>query len=161
MKPRDRAGGRLAAALLGLWAGAALAGGWQLSSLDGDRISLSDYSGQWVVLNYWATWCKPCREEMPELDRLDRRRDDVTVLGVAWEDTSTERIGAFLDKHPVGYPVLLADPFQPPAGMEPPRVLPTTIVYAPDGSEAKRLHGPVTRTLIEEVIGKAGSKGGD
>lgn len=150
------AGVRLFAAAAWLGATAALASGWQADSLEGETVTLGNYTGQWVVLNYWATWCKPCREEMPELDRLDRERADLAVIGIAWEDTGAAELRAFLDAAPVGYPIVPADPFDPPAGLEPPRVLPTTVVFAPDGAEVERLYGPVTGRLIEELIARGG-----
>ena len=57
-----------------------------LQQLGGGEISLSDYRGEWVVVNYWATWCPPCRKEMPELSELHEARGDVTVLGLAYEE---------------------------------------------------------------------------
>lgn len=161
MIPGHTGGLRAAAALVLLWGGIALADGWRLESLEGTTVSLQDFAGNWVVLNYWATWCKPCREEMPELDRLHRERDDVVVLGIAWEDTGADRLRAFLERYPVGYPVLPADPFKPPPGLEPPRVLPTSVIFGPDGIEAERFHGPVTRELIESVIRGVEQDGGD
>lgn len=125
---------------------------WRLPSLDGRTVSITDYAGQWVVLNYWATWCKPCREEMPELDRLDRERGDLAVIGIAWEDTEPDRLRAFLEDTPVGYPIAPVNPFRPPERLSAPRVLPTTVLYAPDGSEADTLYGPVSRELISDRI---------
>ena len=54
-----------------------------LRQLGGGEVSLSDYLGEWVVVNYWATWCAPCRAEMPELSELHEQREDITVLGLA------------------------------------------------------------------------------
>jgi len=57
-----------------------------LPKLGGGEVSLSNYRGQWVVVNYWATWCAPCRKEMPELSQLHDALEQVTVLGLAFED---------------------------------------------------------------------------
>lgn len=126
--------------------------GWRLPDLEGVNTGPADYPGNWIVVNYWATWCKPCREEMPALDELARANPDVTVLGVAWEDTSAEQLRQFLERVPVDYPVLRADPFDPPPDVEKPRVLPTTLIFSPDGTLARRFHGPVSRADIQGVV---------
>lgn len=125
---------------------------WRLTDLRGRSVGPADFAGNWVVVNYWATWCKPCREEMPELDRIADRNDDVTVLGIAWEDTSPAELKRFLERFPVSYPILRADPFDPPPGVEAPRVLPTTLVFGPGGQLVERFHGPVSRTAIQAVV---------
>ncbi len=114
MRRYTRSQALIAAALLLAAAGAAAMPGWQLPDLDGRATGPADYPGNWVVVNYWATWCKPCREEMPALDDLARANPGITVLGVAWEDTSAGELKAFLERVPVDYPVLRADPFDPP-----------------------------------------------
>lgn len=143
-------------------AGAPAAGpDWRLPDLEGRPTGPADFSGDWVVVNYWATWCKPCREEMPALDELARENDDVTVLGVAWEDTGIDELKQFLERVPVSYPVLSVDPFEPDPAIEPPRVLPTTLVFNPGGELAERFHGPVTRGDIQAVIDDGKSNPGD
>jgi thiol-disulfide isomerase/thioredoxin len=67
-----------------------------LQQLGGGPVSLSDYRGEWVVVNYWATWCAPCRKEMPELSALHDERRDVTVLGLAYEDVEDNSFESFL-----------------------------------------------------------------
>jgi len=135
---------------------------WRLTDLQGRSIGPADFAGDWVVVNYWATWCKPCREEMPALDEIANRNDHVTVLGIAWEDTSTAALERFLDRFPVSYPILRADPYDPPPNVEAPRVLPMTLVFAPDGQLARRFHGPVSRGDIQSVVdGERSGTGGE
>lgn len=131
---------------------AAGAPSWRLPDLNGEPIGPGDFAGDWVVVNYWATWCKPCREEMPELDALNGAGGGPVVLGVAWEDASVADLRRFLDNVSVGYPVVRVDPFDPPGSVAAPRVLPTTVVYGPEGAEVERFHGPVSRADIERVI---------
>lgn len=131
---------------------------WRLQTLEGGWLALDDFQGSWVVLNYWATWCKPCREEMPDLDEMDRERKDVAVVGIAWEDTAPGELRKFLEQTSVGYPIVPVDPFDPPPGLEAPRVLPTSVVFDPEGDEVERLYGPVTRKLLEEVIAGGGQR---
>lgn len=139
-------------------AGTAATPSWRLPDLAGESVGPADFEGRWMVVNYWATWCKPCREEMPELNALARAHSDLAVLGVAWEDASVNDLQAFLEKVPVDYPVLRADPFDPPPAIEAPRVLPTTVIYGPAGEELKRFHGPVTRADIERVVHSDGGE---
>jgi thiol-disulfide isomerase/thioredoxin len=131
-----------------------------LPQLGGGEISLSDYRGGWVVVNYWATWCAPCRKEMPELSQLHNARGDVTVLGLAFEDTDEEAFAAFLTEFNTSYPVLLVDVYQPPEPFGAPKVLPTTILLDAGGRAVKAFVGPVTREAIELFIDSASMEGG-
>ena len=131
-----------------------------LPQLGGGEISLSDYRGGWVVVNYWATWCAPCRKEMPELSLLHDDRGDVTVLGLAFEDTDEEAFEAFLTEYHASYPVLLVDVYQPPEPFGAPKVLPTTIILDTGGRAVKAFLGPVTREAIEHFIDSADVGGG-
>lgn len=80
---------------------------FSLPDRDGDTRSIGDFSGRVILLNFWATWCPPCREEIPALDRLHRDLGDqgLSVVGVALEDA--EPVRAFADEHDVGYPLLV------------------------------------------------------
>ena len=111
-------------------------------------------------MNYWATWCAPCRKEMPELSQLHDERDDVTVLGLAFEDTDEEAFEAFLAEFHASYPILLVDVYQPPEPFGSPKVLPTTIILDTQGRAVKTLLGPVTREAIEQFIDSAGMNEG-
>lgn len=123
-----------------------------LEQLHGDEVSLSDYRGQWVVLNYWATWCAPCRKEIPELSELNDARTDITVLGLAYEDTDIESFDEFLKEFQPSYPLLLVDVSEPPEPFGAPKVLPTTIILNPDGVPTKTFLGPVTKEQIQTFI---------
>ena len=123
-----------------------------LQQLHGETVSLSDYRQKWVVLNYWATWCAPCRKEIPDLISLHEARDDVVVLGLAFEDTELEYFDEFLEEFHPSYPILLVDVYAPPEPFGAPRVLPTTIILNPEGYPVKTYLGPVTREDIETFI---------
>ena len=79
---------------------------FSLRQLGGGEVSLSDLRGDWVVINYWATWCAPCRKEMPELSALHDERDDLTVLGLAFEDVDDSAFDEFLREFNPSYPIL-------------------------------------------------------
>jgi thiol-disulfide isomerase/thioredoxin len=127
---------------------------FSLPQLHGDVVSVSDYRGKWVVLNYWATWCAPCRKEIPDLSALHKAREDIVVLGLAYEDTEIEQFDAFLDEFKPSYPILIVDVYAPPEPFGAPKVLPTTIVLDPQGYEVKTFIGPVHGKDIEAVIDK-------
>ncbi len=124
------------------------------TALDGSRLDFSKPRGRWQVVNFWATWCVPCIKEIPELARFDRERDDVDVVGLAFEDTDVAEIRAFLVKHPADYPIAHVDPYAPLAGFAVPRGLPTTYVIAPDGRIAERMVGPVDGKLLAASIAR-------
>jgi len=126
-----------------------------LPCLGGGELSLSDLKGQWVVINYWATWCAPCRKEIPELSELHADRADITVLGLAFEDTDASVFETFLEEYSPSYPILLPDIYHLPAALESPRVLPTTLLVNPAGLLYRRFLGPITRVELERVISGA------
>ncbi|MFT4196827.1 MAG: TlpA disulfide reductase family protein [Pseudoxanthomonas sp.] len=122
----------------------------------GARFDLADHRGRWVVLNFWASWCKPCLQEMPDLSALARRRTDLQLLGLAWDEPDAAEFAAFVKAHPVAYPLARVDMDAPPAGIEPPRGLPSTWVVDPHGKVVRRFLGIVTPAQIEAVVdGKA------
>jgi thiol-disulfide isomerase/thioredoxin len=130
---------------------------FELERLDGGTLSIESLRGQWVVLNYWATWCAPCRKEIPDLSALHERAAGISVVGLAYEETEPEAFREFLDELQPSYPNLLVDVFNPPQPFGPPRALPTTIVLDPEGVPVKTFVGPVTGEQIEDFV--AGSSG--
>lgn len=128
----------------------------KVATLDGATFDLAEQRGKWVIVNYWATWCSPCLKEMPELSALDAMREHIVVIGLAYEDTTPEAMRAFLQEHPVVYPVALLDVYKPPADFDTPRGLPLTYLIDPDGKVARKYTGPVTARMLEEGIAEAG-----
>ncbi len=104
-----------------------------LETLDGPNLRLEEYRGQVVLLNFWASWCGPCRQEMPVLDRLHQRYEDTgfAVLGVNVEG---ERAPAqkIVDKTNVTFPVLI-DAKQKVSEMYDLEAMPSTVVIDRDG----------------------------
>ena len=83
---------------------------FSLATLDGKHVSLNDYRGKLVLLNFWATWCAPCRKEMPSIQTLwDRYKDqDLVVLAVSEDDGAREQITRFIHKIDVNFPSILS-----------------------------------------------------
>jgi thiol-disulfide isomerase/thioredoxin len=128
----------------------------KLPAVDGSTYELAAHRGKWVVVNFWATWCAPCLKEMPGLDALYKARDDIDMVGLAYDDISVADMQAFLQEHPVSYPIVILDTFAPPADFATPRGLPTTYLIAPDGKALKPFVGPVTAKEIEAAIAAHG-----
>ncbi|NUS37471.1 MAG: TlpA family protein disulfide reductase [Lysobacter sp.] len=128
----------------------------RVTTVDGKAWDLAQHRGRWVVVNFWATWCGPCLKEMPELSALDAMREHVEVIGLDYEDTTPAALQAFLQKHPVVYPVAIVDVYEPPKDFASPRGLPTTYLIAPDGKVAKHFLGPVSAKDIDDAIAAAG-----
>ncbi|MGO1542249.1 MAG: TlpA family protein disulfide reductase [Luteimonas sp.] len=128
----------------------------RVETLDGDQYDLADHRGKWVVVNFWATWCAPCREEMPELSALGVMREHVEVIGLAYEEIEPEAMRAFLEEHPVAYPIAIVDVYDPPADFDTPRGLPMTYLIGPDGTVARQFLGPISAHDIETAIAEAG-----
>lgn len=125
-----------------------------LPDLEGKSVSLSDYRGKWVIVNYWATWCPPCLEEIPDLvDLYEHNREDVVVLGIAYEEVNLDYLKEFVESHFISYPVLRMDPI-PVTTLGPVLGLPTTYIISPEGERVARQEGPVTRKAIEAYLAR-------
>lgn len=128
-----------------------------LTDANGKSHRLADYRGKWVIVNFWATWCPPCLEEIPDLVSIAESRKDVQVFGIAMEFQDAKQVLQFADGMFVNYPIVLGDE-KIAARVGKVAGLPTTFIYDPRGELATRHVGKLTRKQIEKLIGN-GSPG--
>jgi thiol-disulfide isomerase/thioredoxin len=124
-----------------------------LNDINGKPRSLSEFRGKWVIVNYWATWCPPCLDEIPDLiDFHEKHKDkDAVVLGINFEEADREQLLEFVDQHFMTYPVLSMDPV-PVTPLGPVTGLPTTYIISPQGERIARQEGPITGAAIEAFL---------
>jgi len=123
---------------------------FSIRDIEGKTHSLAAYKGKWVIVNYWATWCPPCLEEIPDLIALHEKRKDMVILGVAMDYKDAKEIRAFVDDNLMSYPVILGDD-KVTRQIGPADVLPTTFIFNPQGQLAKVRRGLITRQYIEKL----------
>ena len=135
---------------------AGVAPDFTLQSLDGKSVRLSDLRGKAVLLNFWATWCGPCKIEMPWFVELQKQYADqgLQIVGVAMDDSSKEDIAKFTKDMGVNYPVLIGKEAVGDAYGGVP-ALPETFFIARDGRIIDRIIGLKGRAEIEGSIKKA------
>ena len=136
------------AVLLGVLAACSKPG--TFTDINGDSVSLASDRGQWLVLNVWAEWCDPCREEIPELNDL-ASDGQVRVLGIDFDSSQGDSLISKAKTLDIRFPVLQASPLTA-LNEPPPQVLPATYIISPKGKVATKLFGPQTRKSIEEQI---------
>lgn len=124
-------------------------------TLDGKPLDVADFRGQVVVVNYWASWCGPCRGEAPALVAAHQRLKDVPFVGLDRNDDSHANALAFIRTYDVPYPSLydsggkLLLAFN---GAVPPTSLPSTIVLDAEGRVAAVVLGPTTTTTLVDLV---------
>lgn len=124
---------------------------FELPMMDGGTVRLSDLRGRWVLVNFWATWCAPCREEMPYLEHLaSEHADTLTVLTVNMREPPAV-IVPFALEIGLDQPILLR-PDDATLLAYDVRGLPVSVLIDPDGMVAMRAMGPLTEGVVETCI---------
>lgn len=126
---------------------------FSLTSLDGRTVRLSELRGQVVILDFWATWCGPCRMALPHLQDIHDRFGDkgVTIVAVAMDDGGERVVRPFVAKQGLRFPVVLPDD-KVVKDFGPVRGLPTTVLIGPDGKIHKRYLGyQPPATLLKDI----------
>ncbi|MFP4228559.1 MAG: peroxiredoxin family protein [Salinivenus sp.] len=127
---------------------------FSLETLDGDTFRLSDYRGDVVVLNFWATWCPPCRQEIPDFVSLQQDLGDqgLQFVGVALErDAGPDEVRDFAEEMNINYPIGMGDGSiaEKYGGV---RGLPMTFVIGPEGTIQKHIPGMTTEERLRPVL---------
>ncbi|MEN8170220.1 MAG: TlpA disulfide reductase family protein [Pseudomonadota bacterium] len=124
----------------------------ELTDIEGNQLKLSDYRGKWVVLNYWATWCPPCLEEIPELVHYheSHKDSDGVVIGIDMEMLQAEALEQFVDDNFMTYPVVPMVENMP--AFDNVNNFPTTYLIDPDGIAVVKHVGAITSDAIEQFI---------
>jgi len=122
---------------------------FELEDMEGNLVRLSDFKGQKVFLNFWASWCPPCKVEMPHLQEFSEMQDDVAVLGVnvTVSETHPENIPAFLDEFGITFQNVYGEPIQ--FDQYRTQSLPTSYFIGSDGVIYDRVIGPVTTDVLQ------------
>ncbi len=119
-----------------------LAPDFNLRNLKGNYESLDSFRGQVVVLNFWATWCAPCRVEMPSFEKLYRRyrSEGVAVLAVTLDKNAGPKIKSFVDEYELSFPILLDEECEVER-LYPSMTIPFTYVIDREGRVVARVDG--------------------
>lgn len=133
-------------ALAAQWAAA-----FDVMDAAGQRHRLADYKGRWVVVNFWATWCVPCLQEIPDIAAFARERRDVVVLGIAVDAEDNEaKVRQFAKRTGHDYPLVFSNP-SVERQLGEPKALPQTRVYDPSGKVVYDRVGRVTQKALQEL----------
>src|SRR4028118_2108873 len=118
-----------------------------LKSIEGRTVRLSDYRGQVVLVNFWATWCPPCRAEIPDLVRLQREygKDGLQIIGVTYPPEQPEHVRKFTRRLKVNYPIVLGTRATK-AGFSPDETLPLTVIIDREG----KIRGTIAGIVLPE-----------
>ena len=126
---------------------------FELLDTSGQQHRLEDYRGNWVIVNFWATWCGPCIKEIPELKRFYQRHRDngVVVIGINFEELTVDQLKQAIGEFDIDYPVLRVGSV-PLVPFEPLKGLPSTFAVSPQGRMVKSWIGPVNEETLQLFI---------
>jgi peroxiredoxin len=116
---------------------------FRINGPDNRWLTLAEFKGKVIFLNFWATWCKPCEEEMPGMERLYRKYRDkgLVVLAISEDASGSEAVAPFVKKHSLSFPIGL-DPTMSLAGSYGVWALPSTFIIDRQGNRAHFANGP-------------------
>ena len=118
----------------------------------GHAIYLKNYKGKWIVLNYWADWCKPCYLEIPTFNHLyQTHNNNLVVFGINFDDLPPNQLKKFMAKHNVQYPLLTSD-LGKLFGIRNIATLPATFIISPEGKITNELYGEQKEHELLQVM---------
>jgi thiol-disulfide isomerase/thioredoxin len=126
---------------------------FELTDVSGRTVRLSNYQGKVVLINFWATWCPPCRAEMPDLVRLQREhaKEGLQIIGITYPPEQKDRVRRFARSLKVNYPIILGTR-ELKARFSSDETLPLTVVIDRDGKVSEIISGILLREEFDEKI---------
>lgn len=125
-----------------------------LTDIQGRKIAMDNLKGKWVMINYWASWCQPCVDEIQEFNRFYRiEKDRVALFAVNYEGLSVPQQRTLIKQHRIGYPSLQKDP-RHALDLGDIRGVPVTFVFNPRGEFLTALYGSQTLDTLREIISR-------
>lgn len=129
---------------------------FELTTIDGETARLSDYKGKKVILNFWATWCPPCRAEMPDMQNYYEEQaldENVEILAVnlTTEDRGLDKITAFIEEFSLTFPVPM-DTEGKIGELYQAATIPTSYMIDTDGRVQNKIVGPMNEQMMEDFI---------
>lgn len=129
---------------------------FELTTLDGEAVKLSDYKGKKVILNFWATWCPPCRAEMPDMQKFydeqaDSENVEILAVNLTTADKGMDKINAFVEEFSLTFPIPMdtegeiGDLYQAAS-------IPTSYMIDTEGRVQQKIVGPMNEEMMEEFI---------
>lgn len=131
---------------------------WKLKDVNGNTVSSEQFKGKVVVVDFWATWCPPCRMEIPGYVELQKKyaKDGLVIVGMAYNDRSPAVVKKFIESNKVDYQIVIADEDVASAfgGDEPIEAIPTTFIIDRNGVIRDRKMGAEPKAVFESRLVK-------
>lgn len=129
---------------------------FELTTLEGKAVKLSDYQGKKVILNFWATWCPPCRAEMPHMqkyfeEQADQENVEILAVNLTTEDRGVDKIKTFVREYELTFPIPM-DKEGDIGSTYQAVTIPTSYIIDTDGRVQNKIVGPMNEKMIEEMI---------
>ena len=126
---------------------------WQLNDPDGQRVALSDFKGKVVILDFWATWCPPCKAEIPGFIALQKQygAQGLTVVGVSLDTAGSSVVKSFMKQFGMNYPVVIGDE-KTAADYGGVTAIPTTFIIDRNGKIVTSHQGYASQVVFESEI---------
>ncbi|HZG70138.1 MAG TPA: redoxin domain-containing protein [Chondromyces sp.] len=129
---------------------------FELKTLDGQTVSLSDYKGKKVILNFWATWCPPCKEEMPHMQKFyeeqaEEKNVEILAVNLTSSDKSVGHVREFVKSYGLTFPVPLDE--EGTIGSQYSAItIPTSYLLNTDGTIGEKVIGPMDEEMLEMLV---------
>lgn len=123
-------------------------------SVDGDILTSKELNGKYVLINFWATWCAPCIEEMPTLVKLQKENaDKLQIIGILIEKKDPEQLAEFMNKFGMNFPVTVGEEnYRMAKAFDDVKMFPESFVYGPDGKFLEKFIGVIEEEQLKKLI---------